>query len=1309
MAIGKRIICLVMAVIFSLPVFMQPAFASEIANGQSDVYVGMIDVPIFAHSNINNLINGSNISGHTSGEGTLIYYNQSGTMMPMYCVEPGKSLSTGDNISLLSYISELTNSTLTNTLDIEKMLGRLFLYAYTDKASSATEQMAQYFASQLLVWEIVVGERDEFFNHVSNQNGSNVTDVLQSMNSSVASKVKSYYDSYVTSMQNNLKIPSFCKLRANSAETYTVSSNGTVTLTDTNNVVSNFTVSVTNGSATVSGNTLTIKADDAKTAVVTLSKTVNTNRHVMFCYGTSSLQNVVSVGELEADPRVCYVNVKGNETGTLDIVKTSEDGIIANIEFTVTGNGETYSVKTDKNGEISIPNLKAGTYTVTEKVPVRYDSQQSKTVTVQPGKTASVSFANTLKKGSIKINKQAEDGEIGGRTFVITGNGKTYTINTNPDGIAVLSDIPVYDSNDKKITYTISEKNVPVKYVVPADQTATLMVDATTSKIFKNVLKKFTVSVTKKDSESGTAQGDGTLSGAVYGLYKDGKLVDTYTTDQNGAFTTKEYACGNYTIKEISPSEGYLLDDTVYSVGAEPKNYTIENNALLMTVYEKVVKGKIAIIKHNDDGSTKIETPEVGAEFQIYLKSAGSFDNAKDTEKDVLVCDNDGFAQSKELPYGIYVVHQTKGNEGAEFMSDFTVNINENGKTYRYLINNATFTALVKIVKKDAETGKVIPVSGIGFKVKDKSTGEYISQSFNYPQPTTLDTFYTDESGSLMLPEELPYGEYELEEVSTANGYWLGNETVSFKVDGTEQVITVEKFNTAQKGRISIHKTGNVFSSVAIASSASLDQNGKEVINPTTYSPIFVEKSLSNAVFDVIASEDIITADGTIRAKAGDIVAELTTDESGYAQTDLLYLGKYEIREKTAPFGYILNTNPQYVELSYAGQEVEVRDTMNTSFFDDYQGIAISLAKVMEQDEKFGIGNNLEYTNVRFGLFADEEIIASDGTSIPKDGLIAEMSLNEDMTARFETPIPYGKYYVQEISTDEHYVLNGEKYLVSFEYMGQNIPTVSVDCGKFVNVLKRGNFNGLKIDEETKSPLANAVFGLFKTTATEYTADNAILTATSDENGCFSFAYIPYGEYIVHEIKAPDGYVLSDKSYPVTVSDDGDVIEITAENKPGTGTVEITKSDVSDGTLIPNCGIEILDKNGNAIFQGRTDKNGVVKFENLRYGEYFYREFDAPKGYILDEKAYPFSIKENGEIVKCQMTNTKIPVVPDTPVTPKTPVIPDTPSSSSPKTGDNSNVSLWLITTCIALGVSMFTLKKKNIKEKFEYENDDKD
>ena len=214
--------------------------------------------------------------------------------------------------------------------------------------------------------------------------------------------------------------------------------------------------------------------------------------------------------------------------------------------------------------------------------------------------------------------------------------------------------------------YTISEKNVPIRYVVPADQTATLTSDATTTKTFKNILKKFTVEVTKQDSETTSAQGDGTLAGAVYGLYKDGELADTYTTDENGYFKTKEYVCGNYTVQEISPSEGYLLDKTVYSVGAEAENYFIEHNPLSMAVTEDVIKGNIAMIKHSDDGSTQIETPEVGAEFEVYLKSSGSYANAVETERDYLTCDENGFAQTKDMPYGVYTVHQTVGWEGTE-------------------------------------------------------------------------------------------------------------------------------------------------------------------------------------------------------------------------------------------------------------------------------------------------------------------------------------------------------------------------------------------------------------------------------------------------------------------------------------------------------------------------------------------------------------------------------------------------------------------------------------------------------------------
>ena len=827
-------------------------------------------------------------------------------------------------------------------------------------------------------------------------------------------------------------------------------------------------------------------------------------------------------------------------------------------------------------------------------------------------------FNNQLKTGSIKINKHSEDNQNGDREFTITGNGKTYTIKTGSDGIAILSDIPVYNSNNEKIVYTISEKNVPVRYVVPADQTATLTADATTTKTFKNILKKFTVEVTKQDSETASEQGDGTLSGAVYGIYRDGTLVDTYTTDENGYFKTKEYVCGNYTVQEISPSEGYLLDKTVYSVGAEAENYFIEHNPLSKTVTEDVIKGNIAMIKHSDDGSTQIETPEVGAEFEVYLKSSGSYANAVETEHDHLTCDENGFAQTKDMPYGIYTVHQTVGWEGTEFIADFDVNISESGQTYRYLINNAKFESYIKIVKVDSETGKTIPYEGAGFEIYD-SNGQKISMTFAYPTPTTIDTFYTNSEGYLITPEVLPYGEYSLVEVQAPVGYVLDSTPVNFSItaENAEEenaltVIKVRKENTAQKGRISVQKTGDIFTSVTMASSAYTDENGEMTVNPTIYTPVFASGNLSGAVFQVIAAEDIITLDGTVRASAGDVVAEITTDENGYAESDLLYLGKYEIKEITAPYGYVQNTESQFVGLTYAGQEIAVLDTVNTSFVNDYQGVEISLSKVMENDELFGIYGEDCYTSVSFGLFAAEDITAADGTVIPADGLISEVSLDENMTAKFDVQIPFGRYYVKEISTDEHYVLGGEKYLVNFEYMGQDIRTVDIDCGQFVNLLKRGRIEGHKVDDKSE-PLKNAVFGLFTADCVKFSRDTAIMTSTSDENGCFEFDEIPYGEYVVHEIEAPTGYILSDESYPVTVSEDGDVVEITAVNKPIT--VEISKRDVYGNELV---GAEMVLENADGETVDKWISNGTNHIVlKLGAGEYVLKEIAAPDGYVI--------------------------------------------------------------------------------------------
>ena len=990
--------------------------------------------------------------------------------------------------------------------------------------------------------------------------------------------------------------------------------------------------------------------------------------------------------------------------GNIIINKTAEDGIIGQREFRVTWtqNGKSHSktAKTNSSGIAEFKGLnvydltskKAISYTISEiNVDTRYETPKAKNVKLTDGDvdlTVNVKFNNELKTGSIKINKQSEDNQNGGREFTVTGNGKTYSIKTGSDGVAILSDIPVYDSNNQKIVYTISEKNVPIKYVVPASQTVTLTADETTSVTFENVLKKFTLEVTKKDSEKAEKQGDASLAGAVYGVFKDSVLIDEYTTDENGYFKTKEYVCGNYTVQEISPSEGYLLDKTVYSVGAEAENYSIEHNPISMTVTEDIIKGNISIIKHSDDGTTQIETPKVGAEFEVYLKSSGSYEAAKDSEKDYLVCDENGYAATKMLPYGTYIVHQTKGWENTEWIDDFEVIISENEKEYFYLINDAVKKSFVKIVKKDAETGNIIPVSGIGFKVWDCANSEYVSQKINYPSEMILDTFYTDESGSLMLPNELAYGDYELHEVQSAEGYVLDKKPVPFTIDGSVETVVVEKTNTAQKGKISVQKTGDIFTTVATASSAYTDENCETIVNPTTYTPVFASGNLSGAVFQIIAVEDIVTLDGTIRANAGDVVAEITTDENGYAETDLLYLGKYEVREITAPDGYALNAESQFVELTYAGQEIAVRDTVNTSFVNDYQGVEISLSKVMEKDELFNIGNSDEYTRVRFGLFAAEDITATDGSVIPADGLISEISLAENMSAKFDTALPFGKYYVQEIATDEHYVLNGKKYLVNFEYMGQEVTTVTVDCFEFKNALKRGKISGKKVDENEKS-LENALFGLFAVDTAEFTADNAYMTAVSDENGHFEFDKIPYGEYIVREIEAPTGYILSDESYPVTISEDGEVIEIKAVNK--STKVRISKQDITTGEELPGATLQIIDEDGNVATEWvSTDEAHFIEGKLIAGKEYTLRETIAPDGYEIASEI-KFTVNTDGSVTEVVMYDEHTPEL----------EIPPTVTIDTPNTGvsaDNS-AEFYLVAAAVVVAFGM-VICKRNDKEK---------
>lgn len=1188
---------------------------------------------------------------------TSVYAMGSYTGNICYCIEPGVPLKTGDRFTKKgedfwdNYPSSY-NSTISPD-DIKLFIGRIFQYGYTGTISTSWrsqneggDKLAHAVATQLLIWETVVGERDEDFNKVSTGGKDAILDQI-SPDHSLYDKIMSYYDSMAASVQNHSKLPSFFAKSTGKAQNIELEWDGekyTATLTDQNNVLSDYSFSASDSGIrfSVNGNKLTITAEKAPSDTVTITAEKTAQRRGIITwtdgiYGPDGgIQDTVTYAQTVNDPVKGYLNINVSY-GSAKIVKTSEDGKVEGITFTVTGNGVNQTVQTGPNGEIQIDNLTPGVYTVTEQSYDKYEPQEVRRVTVVSGQVATVNFNNVLKRGDLTITKTSEDGLNEGVTFRLSGTSLSglavdeYAV-TDSSGVARFDDVLIGTG------YVLEEVDTAIRYVVPENQTAAVEWNAVTNKSFHNVLKKWNLTVTKSDNETGTPQGDASLAGATYGIYKGEQLIDTYTTNENGQFVTKYYVCGDdWSLREIEPSEGYLLDESVHHIGAEAKNYTVEYNAIASDVGEQIIKGRIALIKHTDDGDTGLETPEAGAEFEVFLKAAGSYDAAKDTERDYLICDENGFAETKDLPYGIYTVHQVKGWDGRELLPDFDVYIAKNGEVYRYLANNANFESYIKIIKVDAETGKIIPYAGAGFQLY-RPDGTLITQSFTYPEPVTIDTFYTNDEGWLITPEKLEYGTgYSLVEVYAPYGYVVNSEPVYFDVvqdastdEGGIAVIEVIKENVAQKGIIKISKTGEVFSSVT-------ESEG-------VYQPVYSVQGLAGAVYEITAAEDIYTLDGTLRYTAGEVVDTITTDNTGLAESKPLYLGKYEIREITAPYGMVLNGETHTAELTYAGQEIEITETA-ASFYNERQKAAVTLDKILEQNEQFGIGANGEITAVTFGLFAAEDVTAADGSVIPADGLLEILSVDESGHAVCKTDLPFGSFYFKELSTDEHYILSDEKYPFEFSYMGQDTAIVEIkanDGAAISNDLIYGEIHGLKKDENGNA-LGGAVIGLFKPDCTEFITENAIMTAISAEDGSFSFVNVPYGNWVVREIEAPTGFVLSEESFAVTIDKDGAIVEVEIENTLIRGNVQLTKTDKDcpDNKLTGAKFAVYRDSNGDKAFDENDEKlgelsevsTGVYEMHDLTYGGYFVKEQQAPEGFCLDENAYYFEITEHGKTV----------------------------------------------------------------------------
>lgn len=1263
----KRLLSMMMAVLLCFGIFPSSAFAKEY---EYDGYISMIDHKSRGYSLSSNLP--APFGGYSSDKFTELRINDLINFRTAYCIQFSVGVHTGigydqsdDYAAFTAEQKAMINTALTLGYNVE---------TGTKYGGSAIDE---YIATQILIWLIAHGQLGTGYE----------TQIVNEFTANSPAAKPIFYQ-LRENVVNYHTIPSFATDDPSAVGAYTHDlkyneSNGKneTTLVDENHVLGNFAVSYPGVDFSVSGNQLRISTDKKEFGTITAEKRLPSSVPGVVTGGTKywlrdEYQNVVTFDvEGSAEPVKCYFSLE-IKAGTLQLVKTSEDGEVSGIPFHISGGGIEKDVVTGPEGTIRVDNLQAGNYTVTEQAPDKYVQPESQQVTIYPGRTSSVNFSN--------------------------------------------------------------------------------------------ILKKFTVEMEKVDSVTGEAQGDSTLDGAVYGLFKGETLLDTYTTANGGKFTTKEYPCGpDYSIREISPSEGYLLDETVYPVGAEPGNFTLENNSIPMTATEDVILGSIAITKHTDqpavpdlkepapqsdapaeesnpaesvpvedvpveepaesnsveeaptssssgisestpvpedaDASSsqpeesaesgptaesaeepspesspapesepqpapsvssvpeiipaaaslasnasilplsttashdevQIEQPEEGAEFQIYLASAGSYENAKESERDLLITDSHGFAKSKSMPYGLYVVHQTKGAAGQKFVPDFSVFISEHGKTYYFILNNPTFTSLIRFEKKDLESGKIIPLAGTAVKIKNADTGEWVVQHLNYPSPIDIDTFVTDSTGTLMLPQPLPFGNYELFEQQSSWGYVFDGEPVPFVVDGTQDVVTVEKYNIPQKGTITVSKEGEVFSHVA-------ESGGM-------YQPQYEVQGQPGAVYDITALEDIVTPDGTVHLKAGELVTTLTTGSDGIATSEPLYLGRYQILERTAPDGMVVDPEPKEVTLSYAGQEVEITSA-SVGFVNERQKVEISLKKLLEQDETFSIGMNEEWKNITFGLFAAEQLTASDGTSIPADGLMETIGIDENGNAVFKTDVPCGaSLYVKEIGTDDHYILSDKKYPVVFEYGGQDVTKVQIQVNNgeaIENTLKRGKVSGWKVDQDGFE-LAGAKIGLFCFDETEFTEETAFLVTESNPIGYFEFDKVPVGNWLVREIAPPAAFILTEETFPVEITEDGQTIEITIENQIIKGTAETTKVDADfPENKLSGAVFEVYaDVDNNGEFDAEIDKlagemaetePGLYQMKNLVYGNYFLHEKESPEFFQRDENYYLFSITENEAVVRIE-------------------------------------------------------------------------
>ena len=712
--------------------------------------------------------------------------------------------------------------------------------------------------------------------------------------------------------------------------------------------------------------------------------------------------------------------------------------------------------------------------------------------------------------------------------------------------------------------------------------------------VVANTPQKIQIEIQKVDSETdkGEAQGAAALKGAEYEVRDQaGNVVETLITDKKGYAKTKELPLGNYTVKETKASNGYLLDEKEYPIKGEAKDE--ENRVFLYKTKSKetVIRGDVELIKLRENENEDEDTLHglEGVEFTFTSKTTG-----KTVAK--IVTDKNGYATtaSKEhprgsLPFDTYLLEETKHPEGLKPIEPFEVTIQEEGIVWKGIYKeDKLIVSPITVVKMDASTGKKIPIKGVEFRLLDADK-KPITMTTHYPSEVVHKTFKTDENGQFTFPEKLKYGVYYLEEVNAPEGYLKG-ELLQFEVkEGAvwNQPLVVKYFDKNAMGKIQIKK---------------IDAETKE--------------KLSGAVFEVRASEDIVTPDQTVRIKKGEVAETLIVGEDGTALSKELYIGKYEIQETKQPDGYVLDPKCYEVEIKYQDQNTPV---VLTEISIPNEPTKVRLVK----SEK---GSETPLSGVTFHFWKKGE-----------ENEKREVTTEKDGTILLEQLLP-GTYCFQEIRTLPGYILDPAVYEVVVEADG----TINGEKEEILNV--ENDYTKVEFTKHDRASGKVLEDGRYQITDL---SGNVVDEWKGKKTPHLTEKLLPGTEYIFKEIEAPSGYLVTE-DVRFTVVNTEEIQKVRMEDENAMGKIRIVKTDRStkerlngavfeihaaediitpDGTVQLKKG-ELADTITTGIeIEDMEEKGaGIACSKELFFGKYVITEKKPPVGYVLDQQSYPIDL-----------------------------------------------------------------------------------